>query len=295
MRALPEALSAHLAGRVTTLCRCWLLTRLDGLTLGFTDHDRDLSFDGAVFRAASGVSAGEVEQSVGLNVDSTEVMGALSGAGLDETALLSGRFDGAEVRQWLVNWAEPSQRALSFRGELGDIRIEDGVFRAEVRGLAQKLNHPIGRSFVRTCECVLGDAKCGVDLSNPAYVVDVTLTSIEANGRFAITGLEAFASGWFAGGTLTWVTGENAGRVDMIRSDSGPAGARVVALWQPLRAPAALGDQVRMTAGCAKTQEVCTDKFSNFINFRGFPHIPGEDWVLAYPTQGRNNTGGSLF
>lgn len=295
MRQVPSALEAHLAQGVTTVCRSWLITRSDGQTLGFTDHDRDLVYEGTVFRAATGVSAGAVELSTGMNVDSTEIVGALTSASLDQTDLLSGRFDGAEVRQWLVNWADPSAWFLTFRGTLGDVRIEDGLFRAEVRGLSEKLNHPIGRSFARTCECVLGDAKCGVDLTDPSFFADVALSEIDADGRFAISGLAAYEAGWFTGGTLTWQSGANAGRVDMIRSDSGPAEARVIALWQPLAVPAAVGDAVRLTAGCSKTQEACGAKFDNFLNFRGFPHIPGEDWVLAYPTQGKNNTGGSLF
>ncbi len=45
MRAVPPDLAAHLAGDVTTLCRCWRVLRRDGLALGFTDHDRDLAFD----------------------------------------------------------------------------------------------------------------------------------------------------------------------------------------------------------------------------------------------------------
>ena len=54
MRPIPPALAAHLGEGVTTLCRCWTLTRRDGLVLGFTDHDRDLTVAGTLHGARSG-------------------------------------------------------------------------------------------------------------------------------------------------------------------------------------------------------------------------------------------------
>ena len=48
MKTLPAALDAHLATGATTLCWCWRLTRRDGIRFGFTDHDRDVVFDGTV-------------------------------------------------------------------------------------------------------------------------------------------------------------------------------------------------------------------------------------------------------
>jgi uncharacterized phage protein (TIGR02218 family) len=47
-------------------------------------------------------------------------------------------------------------------------------------------------------------------------------------------------------------------------------------------------------AGCDKRAETCRAKFGNFLNFRGFPHIPGEDWVTAYPKDGVIHDGTSL-
>ena len=71
-------LHAHLATGLTTVARCWALTRSDGLRLGFTDHDCDLDFDGLSFRAGTGLSAMALQQATGLSVDNTEALGALS-------------------------------------------------------------------------------------------------------------------------------------------------------------------------------------------------------------------------
>jgi uncharacterized phage protein (TIGR02218 family) len=51
---------------------------------------------------------------------------------------------------------------------------------------------------------------------------------------------------------------------------------------------------VRLEAGCDKRQATCRFKFNNIENFQGFPYIPGDDWLVSYPTRGGQNDGGSL-
>ena len=144
-------LEHHLATGCTTVCRCWAVTRKDGVVLGFTDHDVDLAFEGILFRAGSGLSARALAQSTGLAVDNSEAVGALSDASVTETDLRAGRFDNAEVRLWLVNWANTAERLLQFRGTVGEVSQAGGQFRAELRGLTEALNRPQRRVFQRDC------------------------------------------------------------------------------------------------------------------------------------------------
>ena len=60
MRTLPPGLAAHLATGATTLCHCWKLVPLTGATLGFTDHDYDVTFDGVTYEAQAGFEASEI-------------------------------------------------------------------------------------------------------------------------------------------------------------------------------------------------------------------------------------------
>jgi uncharacterized phage protein (TIGR02218 family) len=46
-------------------------------------------------------------------------------------------------------------------------------------------------------------------------------------------------------------------------------------------------------AGCNRSASACRNKFSNFLNFRGFPHVPGEDWLTSYPSRALRRDGGS--
>ena len=83
-------LLAHLQTGITTVCRCWALTRRDGTVLGFTDHDAALTFEGIRFRADTGMSTATLQQATGLSVDNTETMGALSDASISEADIEAG-------------------------------------------------------------------------------------------------------------------------------------------------------------------------------------------------------------
>lgn len=273
------------AGGLATVCRAWALVRADGLTLGFTDHDLPLTFEGITFRPDAGLSARALVQGTGLAVDNTEVMGALSDAAITEADIEAGRYDGAEVRLWLVDWRAPEQRSLRFRGNLGEIRRGQGAFHAELRGLTERLNVAQGRVFHRDCAAVLGDAACGVDLDLPTFAATFPApVAAEAGRVFVIAGLDAYADRWFERGTLTVLSGAGAGLRGLVKGDRlRPDATRRVELWEPLRATVAPGDLLRLTAGCDRRAVTCRFKFDNIANFRGFPFLPGDDWMIAGP------------
>ena len=291
--ALLTELQAHLDGGATTLCRCWEVRRRDGKTFGFTDHDLDLSFGGVIFRAGTGLSAQAVQKSTGLAANNTEVIGALSDASVTEADLLAGRFDSAEVMAWLVNWQDVSQRHLLCRGNVGEVSTGGGEFRAELRGLSDRLNRTVGRVYQPVCDAALGDAACGVDLTSPAHAAQGQIATVVAMQELVLAGVSGFAEHWFERGSLTILDGPAAGLAVAIKRDLAEGAQRRVTLWQELRAPVSAGAQVRIVTGCDKRFATCRDKFANSLNFRGFPHIPGEDWMMAYPKQSRGHDGGS--
>ncbi len=286
------SLATHLASGATTIARAWALTRRDGQVLGFTDHDRDLRFEGITFRAEAGLSARALEQVTGLAVDNSEALGALRDAGLAEADLLAGRYDGAGLAIWEVNWADLSQRALIFRGSLGEITRAGGAFRAELRGLSEPLNTQGGRIYHGACSAVLGDAACRFDLDTPGYSAEAAVIAVEAGQKISFAPIDTVSPGWFAHGRLTVLSGAAEGLMGHIREDRMQGGQRVIALWEGLRAALAPGDTVRLEAGCDKQAATCRFKFDNMLNFQGFPHIPGEDWMTAYPKAGAAHEGG---
>lgn len=289
-----EGLYGHLASGATTVCRAWAVQRRDGVVLGFTDHDRDLGFEGVTFRADSGLTAQALQQSTGLAVDNSEAMGALADAAVTEADLLAGRYDGAEVRAWLVNWVQVTDRVLQFRGSFGEIVRAGGAFRAELRGLAEALNQPQGLVYQRTCAAVLGDGECRFNLAQPGYFAALAAELVIGRRVFRFASLPGFEDRWFERGRLVVLTGQAAGGVGVIKNDRIGTGGREIELWQALGPEVAAGDLVRLEAGCDKRADTCQMKFANFLNFRGFPHIPGEDWLTSFPSSSGLNDGGSL-
>jgi uncharacterized phage protein (TIGR02218 family) len=295
MRRIDPELQERLDGGATHLCRCWRVTRRDGTTFGFTDHDGDVAFDGVTFRASSGMDATALQTATGLSVDNAQAVGALSDAAVTEGDIRAGRFDRAEVRYWLVDWQRPELRVLMFRGEFGEIRRLDGAFEVELRGLAEALNAPVGRSILRTCDRALGDHRCRFDTGAPGFAGEGEIVAGSSTSVLVASGLGGFAEGWFNHGVLTWLSGANGGEAGAVKADRvSPSGARVLSLWQGTGAPPVAGDRFRVVAGCDKRAETCWAKFNNFLNFRGFPQIPGNDWVTAYPKEGSVHDGGSL-
>ena len=293
MNGLNAGLAAHLKTGCTTICRCWALTRRDGVVLGFTDHDGPLSFEGIEFRADTGLTALALQQTTGFAVDNTEALGALSDAAISEGDIEAGRYDGAELRAWLVNWRDVAERALIFRGHVGEIRRSGGAFEAELRGLTDALNQPVGRVYQKSCGAVLGDAACGFDLNTPGYFAETVVQDVAARRVFRFDGLAAFAAGWFRHGTLRMNGGAAEGLQGTVKDDRFEDGRRVVELWQPLRAAIVPGDPLRLRAGCDKQPGTCRFKFSNFDNYQGFPDLPGDDWTLTDPSRAADLDGGS--
>lgn len=282
MKELGQALAAHLQSGATTLCWCWRLTRADGARLGFTDHDRDLAFDGTAFEAAAGFTASEIRDALGLSVDNLEVTSALSSERLSEADLAAGFYDDARVEIWRVNWQAPDERVLMRTGSLGEVRRAGGSFTAEVRGLAHYLQQPKGRLFQYTCDADLGDRRCRVDTSLAAYGGEGAVVSVLSPRRFTVSGLDAFDADWFTRGLLTFSSGPAAGQKIEIKSHTKSAETVTIELWAPARVPLITGQSFIVTAGCDKHIETCRAKFSNVVNFRGFPHMPGNDFVTAY-------------
>jgi len=294
MKTLPTGLQAHLDSGTTTLAWCWRLTRADGQVFGFTDHDLPLTFDGTTFEPESGFTASEIRAGSDLSVDAQDAEGVLTSTTITETDILDGRWDNAEVEIWRVNWQDVTQRVLMRRGAIGQVRRGRVQFVAEMRSLAHVLNQTVGRTFQATCDAALGDARCGVILSDPAYKGSGTVVAVDGDRSFTVSGLAAYAEGWFALGTLTWTGGANASRkAEVLTHEVGATDVTVTLLEAPVRA-IAVGDTFDITAGCDKRFETCKAKFANAANFRGFPHIPGQDTVIRYAAKGDTNTGAVL-
>jgi uncharacterized phage protein (TIGR02218 family) len=296
MRDLPPALAAHLGEGVTTLCRCWRLTRTDGAVLGFTDHDRDLLFDGVVHAAATGLDAAEAAAELGFAVGGGDVAGALSAAGLTDEDIAAGLYDDATVETWLVNWASPDERVLLATASIGEIRRTGRL----LRGRAARPDAPARRNArPRLPGGLLGRSRGRALPGRAGHAGLLATGSVDRSDGalgFATASLTDYADGWFTGGRLIWTSGANAGRTVEVKAHRRVGPGTEIDLWQRATRPILVGDAFRVSAGCDKSLATCRSKFGNVLNHRGFPHMPGNDFVLSVAGPGAAIfDGGSLF
>lgn len=281
-----DDLRAHLLTGQTTVCRAWKVMRRDGETIGFTDHDEGLYFEETEFKANSGLTAKALQQATGLSVDNTEAVGALTDVAVREEDILAGRYDNAAVTAFLVNWAAPAMRMVLFRGTFGEIRRSNGSFIVELRGLSEPLNRQQGRVYQSGCSARLGDKNCRIDLEQDIFRLEASLSRVAAATGLELSILSSHPDRWFDLGTLTVLTGRAQGLSFPIGEDRRHSAGRQITLRQGFVIGPEPGDLVRLVVGCDGSAETCRNRFGNFENFRGFPHIPGDDWLKRFPTSG---------
>ncbi len=255
-----------------TLATFWRIHRRDGVTLGFTSHDRDLWFDGVLYRAAPGMVPSAVRRSAGLDDDLADVDGVLSHDTIAPSDLAEGRFDAASVVIGVVDWDTLDHAAL-YRGTIGTVSDEGQSFTAQLRSAKAVLNsHPVPRTSP-TCRALF----CGPGCTLPAarHTHDVRVNSTDpSHNRVTLSGTpgaEAITDGW-----LRWLDGPHAGLTMLIvESDAGG-----VMLDAPLSPDVQPGMRAWLREGCDHTIRTCADRFGNAVNFQGEPFLPGNDLLV---------------
>lgn len=275
MRTASSNMTAHLAGEVTSLAICWQLTLTNGTVMGFTDHTSDLTISSQLYKAATGFSPTSVETKDKFSVDNLDIAGILDSAAITEVDIMAGKYDFAEILIFMVNVTDLTQGIITHRrGWLGEVSIKNGQFIAEVRGLSQKLQQNIVELYSPTCRAVFGDTRCKANLAS--YTFSGTVTTITSRQVFIASGMTQ-AAGYFSGGEIQWLTGANAGR----RMEIKQFGNTQFTLVLPMPNNVAVGDTFNAIAGCDKTIGTCASQFSNAVNFRGEPYVPGMDKMLS--------------
>ena len=114
-----------------------------------------------------------------------------------------------------------------------------------------------------------------------------------APATVAVSGLDGFSGGWFAFGEITWTSGPLAGRAATVLDHKRTPEGLLIVLppAEPVPEP---GTGFAIVAGCDKRFSTCKAKFSNPLNFRGFPHLPGNDAAYGYVTDGGLFDGGPI-
>jgi uncharacterized phage protein (TIGR02218 family) len=283
MRATPAPLAAHMALGTTSLATCWRVTLLNGAVYGFTDHDQTLIVSGVTYEAASGFLPSALMTQSKLAPDNQSAQGFLDSDNISPADLSAGLWDHAEIYVFRVNWRDVSLgvEVLS-RGHLGEVGLQRGVFNAEVRGLTAAYAQASSAVYQPGCRADFGDARCGVALG--AWTVTGTVATVSGGGLTlgdparTEPGPDGLGGlGYFVGGKITLTSGDSAGLSMEVKSYS----PGLIGLQLQLPRGVQPGDTYTMHAGCGKRfTEDCVVRFSNGINFRGEPHVPGIDQIV---------------
>jgi uncharacterized phage protein (TIGR02218 family) len=275
MRKISPELKNHFTEESTTIATCWKLTRMDKIELGFTDCDLSLCIDDLIYDSVSGFSPTAIESKSNMSVDNMDIEGSMFPSRITEHDLLAGIYDYAEVEVFLVNYEDLSMGKLIVkRGRLGEVTLNKQMFRAEIRGLTQHLSQTIGEVYSPNCRAVLGDERCKVALDK--FTITAEVTNVTNNQNFTAETLIQ-TPGYFSCGEIRWLSGNNkASRMEVKEFANGQ-----INLVLPMGDRIEVGDKFTIIAGCDKLKETCISKFSNIINFRGFPDVPGIDKLLS--------------
>jgi len=307
MKTTSPELQAHLAGELISLAYLWKVKRTDGTIIGFTSLDEDILFDSGdgdgivTYAASTGFTNSAAAQKSDLSVDNLEAVGFLDSEAISEPDLRAGRYDDADIVLYIVNWDDLTMGAMIVRrGTLGIVKMINGQFTAELRGLTHKLTTQLGASLGPICRAEFGSGVNGIDMdSQYLCMIDVTLyqqngsilTVTDASTLVPAAGLSMVGSAtpaaaapdrWFDDGVLTFTSGANVGLSFEIKAWLGG----VLTFFLPFPYEPLVGDTFVIEPGCSKTAGDCTNKFDNIINFRGEPFIPGMDRFLDLPGSG---------
>jgi len=271
-----------------TLAHAWRVTRRDGWVMGFTDHDEDLAFAGALFSARTGWTAGEAETALGLSAGTQGIEAALSADAIREDEIAAGLFDGASVEIFRVDWQRPEDHLLVEVADFGEIVRTDVGLTVELRGIAARLERQHGRYYRRRCDAALGDERCRVDMG--AWTRRGRIAAVTVDG-VSLEHLGAFDLALYRHGQLR-VGALPARSVRALRLDDD--GLVVVELVESVPPGWRPGDEAELVAGCDRSFTTCRERFGNGLNFRGFPHIPGADAALAVAKSDARHDGSAV-
>lgn len=280
MKSVAPALKNHLQSEVMTLAWCWRLTRADTVQLGFTTLDQDLTIDGLTYKASTGFFPGAIASSNDLEVNNSELTSILDDASITERDLWGGKYDFAKLDLFLVNYlalpsslsANPPEFLGLLSGYLGEVSHDDRTFTIQYRGASDLLNQKVIEQTSPTCRAVFGDDRCKKDLTGLTH--SLTVATVTSDRIFSSAFTER--DGYFAGGNLTFTSGQNSGLTFTMQSFvSGE-----IALFEIPPFPVAIGDAFTAVAGCDRTRGDCI-RYNNILNFQGEPDIVGIDKLLA--------------
>lgn len=275
----------RLAQTRTQYAECIRIERTDGVIFRFTAHDKTLRVwedDGHMYeyKPAGSFQLTALETQIGLSVSNLDVDGIITDDNITEEDLIAGRFDYANVQLFIAYWSNSQVGILPLRTSwIGDLRVEGVNFRAELRGIAQRLAQVFVEVTTLECRYDFCDVHytrsyCGKKRED--YESNFTVTDVVNRSQFTcnISG----GGSLYAYGLCTFTSGPNAGLEMEITHNEGS----LLLMFLPFPYDVSIGDTVKLLQGCDKRYFTCKNRFNNIARFGGEPYLAGSDLINSY-------------
>ncbi len=239
---------------------------------GSVDCDRSLFVDNKLYQSKYGLDLSALDFSIDLNVDSSEARLFVDDSGVwSLSEIKKGTYNNSDCSISVVNRRQINTSNKIFTGQIGEIKFNDHQVTLELRSYLQKLQSKSVCKTSSLCRWVFGDAKCRKSLTG--LQSDTNITEVVSIIQFKVSGVGLNLKD----GEVEFTSGANSGLIRTIQSFEN----NLVTLWEPLPFIAAVGDQIKLTAGCDKTIQTCGNVYQNQLNFGGFPWVMGKDQYIA--------------
>jgi uncharacterized phage protein (TIGR02218 family) len=266
-----------LTNPVTSIAFGWRLERRDGITIGFTSHDQDVRIQGLLFRASPGMEPTSIVEKSGFVDGGLDIKGALTADAIAQKDVEAGRWDGAGLCLFTFDWTEPEDSIqILATGRLGAISHTGTQFETMIHGPSAVLGWPVAPTTSPSCRALFCGAECGLNAQRFIQPVCVEATT---DSHAILSSGTMLASGHFVSGSLRWLEGANCGITTPILAHD----AATLELAEAPPFPITAGTRAQLLQGCDRTAATCAQRFSNILNFRGEPQIPGNDLLTRYP------------
>lgn len=280
MRKAPQALINLINAGGYEPIKLFKLKRRDGTINAYTEHDVSVEVDlndgdgPILYNSGIAVTPTEFSISEGTQVDSGSLEGALfdveANFGITRQDALKGLYDGAVITVADCHLSDPSLGGVILSTQIvGDITVRDSTWIYNTRSFISYFDARVSTKIQPQCRKAFGSPECGYDLTNQIH--DLSVTSINDSSRFEVS--QTFERDYFRGGVVEVLTGRNSGVTFDINS-SGVGTDAEIEMSGPAFFAFQVGDTLRLTRGCNKTQSDCA-MYDRLFFFGGFKDVPG--------------------
>jgi uncharacterized phage protein (TIGR02218 family) len=282
MKVFAASLLAAYKSECSQISTCSLITRTDLVKIGATDSDGDIVIDGVTYSGEFGANPTQLSKSNDLKVDNTSLSSTYSfdDDGVTDQDLKNGLYDNAKVIIFQVNLEDlptaltnsPRKHNLMFDGYIGRVTKTDRQWTFEVASKVYKLGQKTGEVTSQSCRNTLGDDRCTVVLT--PFTNSHTVTAVASRSLFTANNTQI--DDYYAGGVVTWISGNNVG----FRAEPFTYSSSEFYIEQAPY-PIQIGDTFSAVIGCNKEGDTCRDVFNNKVNFQAEEDVRGESFYAT--------------